>query len=608
MHGRLPTTFADPGPALGLTHRGRNNQPHWDPRTPAGVGPSARPSGRYAAGMLRFELAECATALRGVEAEQAYLFGPDDVAVQGSCVIDDGVLTCTPTITDAVGLSVLIDLDQLASLVEPVEGELPLGPQGCIVLKTTLLPPGAGEAQAGRMSLAMELTRRRIMDILNKLEDWQLFDAQGTGALDRVEAARQLFTRALVARSSPEGSRLAARALLQAVDAGERLALANAARLWSGRIDGSIYRDAVARYERAQHEKPPEGAPILLPATAGVTLPGRPLLGCTVGPRVFSEGLARLVSASCDFLSVPMRWADLEPTEGSYAFNGTDRWIEWAVRTAKIPVVAGPIIDFRKSAVPEWLYIWENDYETLRDLVAEHIKQVVTRYRRTVRRWTVASGLHVNRSFALGFEQMMDLTKICVLLVRRLHPQANVVIELSEPFGEYYAFNRKSVAPQNYAELLHQGGLHADAYGIRLQLGQPSPGRAMRDMLAISAMLDRYAELEKPLIVTALGTPSEGLPASSEGRDPGRYRGGLTEQSQAAWMNDVMAMALAKPYVHSVCWQDLYDTPDAPEMPAGGLISQAGNAKPALATLTELRRCTREGRSPLQQSSLPAPA
>ena len=559
--------------------------------------------------MLCFDLAECANALRGLSADQAYLFGPDDVAVQGTCELDDRVLRCVPAIEDAVGLSVLIDLDVLAETVPLAEGEPDLPPLGCVVLKTALLPPmKPDDPNAPTMGLAIELTRRRVMDLLTRLEEWQMFDPAAresdpviADALERVEVARSMFTRALVKRSSPDGPALAARALLQSVAAGERLSIAQSRWLWVGRVDGSHYRDAASRYERAQSEKPPEGAPILLPATTGVTLPGRPLIGCSANPRTFTEPLARLVSASCDFLSVPMRWSDIEPTEGGYAFNGTDRWIEWAVRTAKIPVVAGPVIDFRKSAVPEWLYIWENDYETLRDLVAEHIKQVVTRYRRTIRRWTIASGLHVNRNFPLGFEQMMDLTKICVMLVRRLHPQANVVIELGEPFGEYYATNRKSVAPQNYAELLHQGGLHADAYGLRLQLGTPEPGRASRDLLAISALLDRYAELEKPLIVTALGCPSESQPPASDGSDPGRWRSGFSEPAQAEWMNEVMSVALAKPYVHSVCWHELYDTLDAPEMQTGGLISQAGAAKPALATLAELRTCVREGRWPLDR-------
>ena len=33
--------------------------------------------------------------------------------------------------------------------------------------------------------------------------------------------------------------------------------------------------------------------------------------------------------------------AVMDPTEGRYVFSKTDRWIEWAVGTAKLPLVGG---------------------------------------------------------------------------------------------------------------------------------------------------------------------------------------------------------------------------------------------------------------------------
>ena len=206
-----------------------------------------------------------------------------------------------------------------------------------------------------------------------------------------------------------------------------------------GRQDGSLYEHAAEKADSVTADRiMPEGA-AKNPDDIGIVLPQPALVGCTVNPANFSEPLARVVGATCDFVSMPMVcWMDMEPTEGKYAFAKTDKWIEWAVR-AKIPVVAGPLIDFREIAVPEWLYIWEHDYETLRELVYEHIKTIVTRYRRTVTRWTVCWGLHVNASFAMTLERMMDLTRMCAPLVRKLQPTAKVQIEISQPWGEYLA-------------------------------------------------------------------------------------------------------------------------------------------------------------------------
>jgi hypothetical protein len=330
-------------------------------------------------------------------------------------------------------------------------------------------------------------------------------------------------------------------------------------------------------------------------------------IGCAVSPSSFSEPLTRVVAGTCDFVTMPMRWIDMEPTEGKYSFAKTDKWIEWAVRTAKLPVHAGPLIDFRELCVPEWLYIWENDYETLRELVYEHIKTIVTRYRRTVNRWTVCSGLHINESFAMTLERMMDLTRMCALLVRKLQPAAKVQIEISQPWGEYFARQKRSMPPKMYADMIPQAGIMVDAYGLRIQMGQPAAGRSTRDLMALADLLDRYAELDKPLSITAIGAPStEIAPAKPVGRDNGEgehaahryqytlatggsWRSPWSNEAQARWLLQAMTVAASMPYVQSVCWQDLYDSPDA-DMPAGGLVSESGVIKPAAVAMAEVRK------------------
>jgi hypothetical protein len=300
----------------------------------------------------------------------------------------------------------------------------------------------------------------------------------------------------------------------------------------------------------------------------------------------------------------------MEPTEGRYAFAKTDRWIEWAVRTAKLPVVAGPVIDFRPVCIPEWLYIWEHDYETLRELVYEHIKQVVTRYRRTVARWTVTSGLHVAEGMSLSLERVMDLTRMGVLLVRKLHPAAKVQVEITQPWGEYFALSRRSIPPTVYAEMIGQAGIMVDALAVQLLVGQPGPGRSARDLMSLSALLDRYAEFDKPITVTAIGAPSRAPDASYTGDDPGFCRAPWSPQQQSDWLAQAVAIAASKPFVHSVTWQDLYDPPAPVEPPKPGrattllaaaigcaLLSETGAPRPAAARFAEIRRALQGRRS-----------
>lgn len=560
--------------------------------------------------MLSFAVYDNQGPAREANLTSAYLFGGDDLPIPADIRFENGIIRCEKTTSDAAGLALQVRVQG------PDGSDL-----GLLMLRTSLLP-----ARPEPYLLSLELARHRIMLVLNKLEEWSLFDLPADHPiLAQLDAAREQFTAALVAlchrdhstgtpRPAPESmleaNAAASRALGLALDASERLALLYAERTLKGRLDGSLYADAQERGDSVTADRiMPENA-VKSPDAAGVVLPNPPLIGCSINPANFSDGLARAVFASCDFVSMPMRWIDMEPTEGKYSFARTDRWIEWAVRSARLPVVAGPLIDFREIAVPEWLYIWEHDYETLRELVYEHIKTIVTRYRKTVTRWTVCSGLHVNDSFALSTEKMMDLTRICALLVRKLHPAAKVQLEIAQPWGEYFAHNRKSMPPRMYAELITQAGIGIDAYALRIQMGQPAPGRVTRDLAAISDLLDRFAELDKPIAITAVGVPSQPLQPPAADRDgdgtvpqppapdPGYWRAPWSPELQARWLTQALSVMLGKPYVHSVCWQDLYDSPDA-DMPSGGLMTDTGVAKPAAVALAELRKSIQLQRSPL---------
>ncbi len=564
----------------------------------------------------------------------AHLVGPDSVPIAGEISAEGDVVRCVKTTREAAGLALQIDLckllkiEQTTSQTSMTEGILDeLGAQGVdevplslapgrLTLETCLLP----ERERPYL-LSLELARKRLMMFLNCLEEWQLFDLPPESPIMGLfERARTAFTHALVAQRTTDpdapspytdqANALSMRALTLGVLAGEFLALHDAAQAFTPRATGSGYAGAVERQTGAP-PKPRQMRPISSQDRSGVILPTRPAIGCAISPGVQSESLQQIVKSACDFITVPMRWVDMEPSEGRYAYADTDRWIEWAVRRAKLPVVAGPLIDFRASCVPDWLYIWENDYETLRELVYEHVRTLVTRYRRTITRWTVVSGLHTNENFQLSFEQMMDLTRVCVYVVRKLHPQSKIQVEIASPWGEYHTNNRRSLPPTLYAEMLSQAGIQLDAYAIRLQLGSPIVGQSARDLMSISALLDQYAALEKPLCVSAIGAPSalvpppdmlDGVPAP----DPGAWWNDWNPEIQADWLSAALSVALAKPYVQSVCWHELGDASTRPEMPNGGLVDANGVPKPAASRLSELRDAARVAIAPPRLSAFSA--
>jgi hypothetical protein len=185
-------------------------------------------------------------------------------------------------------------------------------------------------------------------------------------------------------------------------------------------------------------------------------------------------------------------------------------------------------------------------------------------------------------------------------------------VEIAQPWGEYHATNRRSMPPYVYADAVVQAGLNLDALALRVQMGHAEPGLATRDLMAFSAILDKYAALEKPIFVSALGAPSQAIAprpyrpragaAAEDAYEPGHWRTAWSDQAQGDWLTQVVAIACSKPYVQGVCWQDLSDpspTASAPEMPFGGLLTHAGQPKPAFARLAAIRTAIREGKSPL---------
>ncbi len=489
------------------------------------------------------------------------IIGKDELPVGVTLSFQDNKLVCRKDSQDAVALELQYDAGAL----------------GMLNLRTCLLPP-----RDKPYLLTLELARHRIMLFLNKLESWALSGlSDDTEVMRLFERARDEFTRALVGTgpgpSNGEFTRAqndaAHESLALCIEASEQLAVLNAERMLMRKFDppkdkqGNIIADKL------------ELDPVLV--------------GCSVDTAQFAPPLQKIVAKHFDFVSCPLRWSELEAREGAYTFAQTDRWIEWAVRSAKMPVVAGPLLDFSRGTVPEWLYVWEHDYSTLREIAYEHMRRVITRYRRTVTRWTVCSGLNTNDRFKLKIQEMLDLTRLSVLLVRKLHPTAEVVVEIDQPWGEHVSRNSKSLHPMLFADMLNEAGLGIDAFGLRIQMGEPREGRATRDLMMLSDLIDQFTVFGKPLHISALGSPSEALEVNDTIQIPtsvGRWhQDQWSGQTQADWLTGALSIALAKPHVKSVCWQALYDEHvDIAEMPSGGLISAEGRAKPSLKRMGEL--------------------
>jgi len=400
--------------------------------------------------------------------------------------------------------------------------------------------------------------------LIQKREDWGLFDYPEADALNKeFDATRRQFVASLEAGEPAEASVLADKALEESVTLGEKVALFHA--------DVFLKRRT----------------------SLGATAP-KVNFGCRVDLPSTTEEYQERMREVFDFVCIPMHWKHAEPKERQYQYSQIDRWVNWSAR-ARRPVHAGPLLSFEPASLPEWLYIWEHDYETLRDLIYEHIQTLVTRYRKQVSAWHVVSGIHAHNGFNLNFEQLMELTRMSCLLVKKLAPHSQVVIELVMPWGEYYARNLRTIPPLLYADMIVQSGVKFDAFGVHFLMGVPVDGYYVRDLLQISSLLDEFVPLGKPVHVTACGVPSavtadawDAWGGKAPARKAGSWHMPWSPMLQAEWLQAFCRIAISKPFVESICWQDLADY-EGHCLPHGGLCHNDMTPKLAYKELRNFR-------------------
>jgi hypothetical protein len=467
----------------------------------------------------------------------AHLVGNDNVPLRAEIAWEQGAIRCTPRMQDPVGLS----------LLWPVPGF------GTIQLQTTRLP-----AREAPYNLHLELARHQLMRLTVKREEWGLFDYSGMDDIAaRIDKARDAFITALQSADEPAvAARHADEALAEGLWAGEEMAAFHA--------NVFLHR----RHQAGGFAKPFLG--ITLPDSGKTTLPS-PQLG-----------------GAFDIAYIPIVWRSLQPTEAGPNFDALDATVK-ACTAAKLTLRGGPLLTFGVRSVPDWMYIWENDFESIYDAAREYVERVVQRYARQFSSWVVASGLQADNVFGFSFEQVMELTRMAAQVTRQIAPRSQVYIDLNQPWGEYYARNQQTVPPLLYADMAVQSGINFDGFGLQFLFGLDSDGFHLRDPFQVSALIDKLANLGKPLHITALGAPSAAPLEASETCPGGQWHTPWSEATQAQWLTTLCELALSKPYVETVCVQPLVDSPDN-IIVSGGVLRADLSPKPALQRLAELHK------------------
>jgi hypothetical protein len=283
------------------------------------------------------------------------------------------------------------------------------------------------------------------------------------------------------------------------------------------------------------------------------------------------------------YVTLPIKWANIEPHEGQYDFSEIDRCMD-LIGKKRLAICAGPLLSFREQDLPMWLIDKHWEFEKIREKGYEFVARVVARYTRSIHAWRVVSGLNAENYFGFNFEQIIEMTRAACLAARSADLKSRKIIEILYPWGEYYALNREAIPPLVYADMILQSGISFDIFGLRLCFGKDQPGMHVRDLMQISAKLDAFAGISKQLHITGLSIPGANVPGGEyDVNVAGLWHKSWDPAIQADWIKKLYTILLGKPFVSSITYSNLSDGDELGYADSGLLNKKIGPKKGFLA-------------------------
>lgn len=493
-------------------------------------------------GVLKFRLVPPDLATRVPDLRKAYVTGPDRTPGRSRVDIGPGQL--------------LVHRDNAESgrfhVPWPVAGH------GELVISTATL-----SERHPAYDLAVELARGKLNDVQNQTFDWR---QMGLAVPAEVEAqltkARKSFARAVTSRHKPlDAAALAAKSL-------EDSCLAS-------RMVVDSYTSQLLRRRLENGSRLPT---TLVCGLDGVTKGGA---WASTLPNVFHAGRVR------------MTWSSVSPDEGKKRWDEPDAQVQWAKKHG-LAIAAGPLIELRPGAIPDWLWLWEGDYEEIQNQAVEYVRQVITRYGNKVATWHLVHRPAGYDILKLSEEEQIRLTAQIVQAARRMVPDAQLVVDFDRPWAEWMAGSSFQLGPLHLADSLTRAELGLGGIGLEIAPAYAPFGSHLRDLLDLSRLLDLFALVNLPLHVS-FAFPSASTPdphaAGIVKVETVQWPRPVDEALQREWAAAWVSLAAAKPFVRSVTW---LQTSDAVEhlFPHAGLVRPDGSPKPLLDWFAGFRKHT----------------
>ncbi len=289
-------------------------------------------------------------------------------------------------------------------------------------------------------------------------------------------------------------------------------------------------------------------------------------------------------------VALPVDLGAVESSSGKRDFTAFDKQIEWA-RTNNLRICCGPLMRFRPGALPSWMVLLGESFESILNAACRHTEETVTRYRGKVHLWNCGSSLNVPGEVDWNDEQVLRLAVSLIQVVRRTDPRAPVLLSIDQPWSEYLSRSVDGISPLHFADALIRADLGLSGLALEFNLNAWPDGTLPRDPLEISRMVDRWSMLGLPLMIVLTMPSDDSIDvAAQNGRQPvtswkchDRSPGGDNTSET------ILKLLVAKQAVHAVIMGQATDQLPH-EFPHSGLWDSTGKPKNLLSQIARLRQ------------------
>ncbi|TWT83550.1 hypothetical protein CA13_50160 [Planctomycetes bacterium CA13] len=289
--------------------------------------------------------------------------------------------------------------------------------------------------------------------------------------------------------------------------------------------------------------------------------------------------------------AVRISWADIETDSGRFDYDAVEESIGWCASKG-LRVIGGPLVDFRERLLPHWLYLLEEDFESLLASVCQFVERTVLKLRGSVQLWNCASGLNTPGPLELDDEQVMRLAVGILQTVRRNDPNTPAIMSFDQPFGEYLANHRDGISPLHFADALARSGLGMAGIGLDVRVNYARGATLPRTAVDFGQMIDRWATLGMPLMVQ-LAVPGDrgfdersSYPVETLAATPADLD---CRSDQLRIAGPMIRTLLAKHCVHAIVWEGWSDA-EPHVLSHCGMIDANNQVRPLLEYVTRVRR------------------